>query len=373
MIRLFEYEGKALLARNGVPVPSGSLFPELPSCGGRLVVKAQVLSGGRGKAGGIQFATNASEVGAVAATLIGKTLGSALVESVYVEECLDIAREYYLCAMVDRDDGQPLILASPEGGVDIEEVPAEKILRRKVDPLIGLRPYVVDEVVRFLAPPEEAADQLRAVVVALYQALEKEDAELLEINPLVLTAAGLLVAADAKCVLDEDASYRQRAQRRQIDGTPFEVAARNLGTIGIEFEGNIAAIMNGAGMTMATLDQLVSLGGRIRALVELHGAMAHGPERIAEVIRLVNTLNPKVLLLNFYFQFRPLDTIASGLHLATQRGWLPPTCRVVVRFRGEREQLARSILKGLDCTVVSSFEEACKLTVRHATTAADSK
>ena len=262
----------------------------------------------------------------------------------------------------------PVILASREGGVEIETVAADRILKRPVDPLLGLRPFVLDEIVRFFDPPDAARENLRATVASLYTALISEDAELIEINPLALLADHTVVAADAKCVLDEDAGYRHAAREDRFDGTPFEIAARKLGTIGIELDGNIAAIMNGAGMTMATLDQIVALGGHVGALVELHGAMAHGPERIAEIIQLVGKQKPAVILLNVYFQFRPLDTIATGLLVARDRGWLPTGCRIIVRFRGEMEQEARAILADFDCTLTGVFEEACVLAVEHAKT-----
>ena len=367
MIRLLEHEGKSLLARNGVRIPRGSLYPELPPLAdGQFVVKAQVLAGGRGKAGGIRFAQGTANAQAAAQGLLGMTLGDATVQAVYVEEWLQIAAEYYLCAMVDRDLGVPVILASRDGGVEIETVAADRILRRPVDPLLGLRPFVVDEIVRFLDPPDAARAGLRDAIAGLYAALLNEDAELLEVNPLALLRDDTVVAADAKCVLDEDAAYRHAAREHRFDGTPFEVAARQLGTIGIELNGNVAAIMNGAGMTMATLDQIIALGGEVGALVELHGAMAHGPERIGEIIQLVGKQKPAVILLNVYFQFRPLDTIAKGLLLARDRGWLPAGCKVVVRFRGEMEQEARTILAGCDCTLTGIFEEACALAVEYA-------
>jgi len=373
VIRLLEHEGKSLLARSGMRIPRGALYPELPQTGGQLVVKAQVLAGGRGKAGGIKFVASLADARAAAHELLGAKLGEAAVMAVYVEERLSIVKEYYLCATVDRDLGMPVILASRDGGVEIETVAADRILRRPIDPLIGLRPFVVEEVVRFLDPPAPARAGLREAVACLYAALLNEDAELLEINPLALLADNTVVAADAKCVLDEDAAYRHAARVHAFDGTSFEIAARELGTIGIELEGNIAAIMNGAGMTMATLDQIIALGGQVGALVELHGAMAHGPERIAQIIQLVGKQQPAVILLNVYFQFRPLDTIAKGLLLARDCGWLPERCRIVVRFRGEMEQEARTLLAGFECTLTGVFEEACALAVKYANAAPRSK
>ena len=367
MIRLLEHQGKDLLARNGVRIPRGGLYPDLPAdLNGDLVVKAQVLAGGRGKAGGIKFATGPDAARSAARDLIGFKIADATTSEVYVEERLAIASEYYLCATVDRDLGVPVLLASREGGVEIEAVAAHNILRRTVDPLIGLRAFMVEEIVRFLDPPAAARGALGLTIENLYAALVAEDAELLEINPLALLDDGSIVAADAKCVLDEDATFRHAARPQEFDGTDFEIAARKLGTIAIEMPGNIAAIMNGAGMTMATLDQIVSLGGKVQALVELHGVMAHGPERIAEVIQLVGTLKPRVLLINIFFQFRSVDTIGQGLLLAKARGVLPQDCRIIVRFRGEKAAEARAILADVDCTLTGAFDEACTLAVDYA-------
>jgi succinyl-CoA synthetase beta subunit len=366
VIRLLEHQGKALLARNGVRIPRGVLHPGQGDLQGALVVKAQVLAGGRGKAGGIKFAGDLSEAESLARSLMGAKIGPATVEAVYIEERLEIVREYYVCAMVDRDLGLPVILASPDGGVEIEAVAADRILRSPVDPLIGLRPYAVEEIVRFLDPPESARASLGNAISSLYAALLKEDAELIEVNPLAVLKDGSIVAADAKCVLDEDAAYRHEGRSLDFDGTPFEIAARKLGTIGIEMQGNIAAIMNGAGMTMATLDQLVSLGGQPQALIELHGAPVHGPERVAEIIKLVCTLEPRVLLINVYYQLRSIEIIARGLILARDRDWLAEGCRIVVRFRGEKESESRTLLADVDCTVTGAFDEACALAVKYA-------
>jgi succinyl-CoA synthetase beta subunit len=359
MIRLLEHEGKALLARHGFATPAGALFPALPAAG-PFVVKAQVLAGGRGKAGGILAADDADAVRAAAAQVSALTIGGEGVRAVYVEQRLDIARELYLAAQVDRDLGQVVILACAEGGVDIEQVPQDRILRLPVDPLNGLRDHSVDAAARALAAgrPEEAA--IAAAVRRLYAALVAEDAELVEINPLVVIAEGAVIAADAKVVLDEDAAFRHPGRKAVPDGTPFEEAARRLEVIGIELEGDICAMMNGAGMTMATLDQVTAMGGSIRGLVELHGAMAKGPEHLADVIALMLTLRPKVLLFNVYFQFRNLSTVAEGIALALRRAdaaTLPP---VVVRMRGVKSAEAAALLAPFDVFVTDDFHTACR-------------
>ena len=165
-------------------------------------------------------------------------------------------------------------------------------------------------------------------------------------------------------VLDEDAGFRHDGRVQIPQGSAFERKARGLHVIGIEFEGHdVAAIMNGAGMTMATLDQLVAMGASVRGLIELHGAMARGAQHVSEVIELICELEPKVLLLNFYMQFRTLDTIAEGLALARERSSVVRNMPVVVRMRGLQEDRARGVLQSLDCDVTDNFEEACRRTI----------
>ena len=359
MIRLLEHEGKALLARHGFAIPPGALFPALPTPG-PFMVKAQVLAGGRGKAGGILPAADAAEVRAAAGAIAGLVIGGEKVRAVYVEQRIAIARELYLAAQVDRDAGQVVILACAEGGVEIEAVVADRILRLPVDPLNGLREHTVAAAARALAGgrPEEAA--IAAAVRRLHAMLVAEDAELVEINPLVVTPDGAVIAADAKVVLDEDAAFRHPGRKAIPDGTPFEEAARRLEVIGIELDGDICAMMNGAGMTMATLDQVTAMGGSIRGLVELHGAMAKGPEHLAEVIALMLTLRPKVLLFNVYFQFRNLVTVAESIALALRRAdpiTLPP---VVVRMRGVNAAAATALLAPFEVFVTDDFHLACR-------------
>jgi succinyl-CoA synthetase beta subunit len=359
MIRLLEHEGKALLARHGIPVPPGALLPGMPG-DGPFMVKAQMLAGGRGKAGGIRPAADATEARAAAAAMAGLVIGDEAVRGIYVERRLDIARELYLACRVDRDLGQVVVLAAPEGGVEIESVPPDRIHAFPVDPLIGLCEHTVAAAARALAGGTAAEAEVARIVRQAYAALVAEDAELVEINPLVVTVAGAVVAADAKVTLDEDAAFRHAGRRAIPDGTPFEEAARRLEVIGIELPGEIAAMMNGAGMTMATLDQVTAMGGSIRALVELHGAMARGPAHLAEVIALMLTLRPKVLLFNVYFQFRNLETVAEGIALALRaapQGSVPP---VVVRMRGVKAESATRLLAPFDIFVTDDFHAACR-------------
>ena len=365
MIKLLEHEGKRILAAHGIPIPPGAIYPELPAgTQGPFVVKAQVYGGGRGKAGGIQIVDDVKAIADAAGRIKGMTIGGEAVRAVYVEAKIEFEREFYLAAMIDRDAGQPVLLASTEGGVDIESVAAERIVRVAIDPLIGLRSYGLADLTRRIGLDGDRAKAFADIAARALDALEEEDAELVEINPLVLDKGGALVAADAKVVLDEDAAYRHDGRVQIPQGSEFERSARALDVIGIELEGHdVAAIMNGAGMTMATLDQLVAMGASVRGVIELHGAMARGPRQVSEVIELICGLRPKVLLLNFYLQFRTLDTIAEGLAMARRRSPIVGTMPVVVRMRGLKEDEARTILRSLNCDVTDNLEEACQRTI----------
>lgn len=363
MIKLFEFEGKGVLANCGLPIPAGGLFTAFPeNLDGPLVVKAQVLAGGRGKAGGIRFAANRAEALSFAREINGSSLGENTVETVYIEERLDIAREFYVAALVDRDLGMPVLLVSAEGGVEIESVAPDRIMRQPVDPLLGLQPFMVSRLVRGAGLSGDAAREFATVLERLYAALLSQDAELIEINPLVQTAAGGFVAADAKVVLDEDAAFRHPGRRAKPAGTPFELEARDLEVIGIEIgqKNGIAAIMNGAGLTMATLDEVIALGGKVSGVVELHGATMNGHERISAILECVlRQLDPAIVFVNIHFQFRSLVTIAEGLVHAMQHvpGLTPD--RLVLRLRGEKEEEARAILAQSGITILRDFGPAC--------------
>jgi succinyl-CoA synthetase beta subunit len=370
VIKLLEHEGKAILAASGIAIPAGGLHRSLPATlDGDLVVKAQILAGGRGKAGGIRFAADRDAALRIAADLAGASLAGLSVKDVYIEQRLDISQEFYLAALVDRDLGMPVLLASAHGGMEIEAMPPDRLLRQPVDPLLGLQPFMVDRLVRGLGLAGAQAEAFAALVERVHGALVAQDAELIEINPLAWTRAGAFVAADAKIVLDEDAAFRHPGRRARPDGTAFELAARDLDVIGVEIGAprGIAAIMNGAGLTMATLDEIIALGGPISGLIELHGAMMNGPERIMEVLGcVVRHLDPAVVMVNVHFQFRSLETIAEGVVKAMERipGLTPE--RVVLRLRGEKEAQARAILSGTGLVNIRDFGPACAEAVRRA-------
>ena len=385
-MRLLEYEGKALLAANGISVPAGALWPALPeaSSARSWVLKAQVFQGHRGQRGGILLADDRAEIAQLAARIGAMTIGDERVKGVYVEERVDKAHELYLAAFVDRDRGCVRLVASADGGIDIESVPAERIVSVDVDALIGLRPYQTALLALKLGLTGETAAAFRSVATKIARALVSEDAELLEINPLIVTADGHLVAADAKVMLDDDAMSRHTARQRpsewQTDGE-FMGRMRTLGAIGIDMRPHIkrehedrrkiAVLCNGAGVTMATFDLVTDLGGIVCGAVELHGALAVGREHTASVVEGLRLVSPDVVMINGFYQLRPCDDFARAIVDAVRRepAWIDPR-RVVVRMRGLKSDEAIEILEGAGCHATGSLAEACQLAVQLAAHAA---
>jgi len=266
-MRLYEYEGKRLLAEKGILVPKGQVADTAEeasiaaaSLGDSAVVKAQLLVGGRGKAGLIQPVVDRWQAAKVAAHILDSTLGGQKVERVLVEERLEIARELYVSISVDRLAGCPLILASAEGGVEIEDVAKvrpEAVARRHVNTLWGLRAHEAMEVAKGIGLKGDDAASFSRFLLQLYRAFGELDAHLLEVNPLVVTAKGAWVAADAKVILDDDATFRQPSlrERAQETGlTPLEVEGRQKKISYVDLDGEVALMGNGAGLVLSLLD-----------------------------------------------------------------------------------------------------------------------
>lgn len=350
------------------------------------MVKAQIFQGHRGQRGGIRPARDLAEVEAIAGKLAVERFDGEDVRSVYVEERLQKARELYLSAFVDRDRGCVRLLASADGGVDIETVPAERIMSVDVDRLVGLRPYQTSLLALGLKLHDGAAAAFRELVGRLYAALLAEDAELIEINPLVLTVEGTLVAADAKVILDDDAMSRHVGRPQpaewQADGA-FMSRMRDLGAIGVDMRPHrspahrqagpvgIAVLCNGAGVTMATFDLVTDLGGEVCGAVEMHGALAAGIDHTASVVEGLRLLEPAVVLINGFYQLRACDTFAEAIVIAVKRraAWIDPG-RVVVRMRGVNERKAVAMLESAGCRATGSLADACSLAVELAGSAA---
>jgi len=362
-MKFYEYKAHEIFRKYGIPVPRGVLAgnpeelvdPPLP-----CAVKAQVLIGGRGKAGGIKFAETAEEARAAAAAILGMTIGPYTVHQVYAQEMLDIVQELYLSITIDRSARAPLLIASATGGMDIESVPSKKILRVHIPPLVGIQPYVLRRLAAGLALPKDLASQVSEITKKMYALFEGEDAELVEINPLAVLKDGRVVAGDAKLIVDDNAEYRhpEYAGLPQ-DRTALEEEAHGKGITFIQLDGDIGVIANGAGLTMATLDVLNLKGGRGGTFLDLGGT--DDPEKVKEAFEILLKARPSVILLNIFGGITKADTVALGVKQALDA--MRVDVPVVARIKGVNEDRARDILRGLGHPT-DTMEEAAELAVK---------
>jgi len=377
-VKLFEYEAKQFFRRHGIPTPRGGVAsnPEEASrvaeeIGGPVAVKSQLLVGGRGKAGGIRFADTPEEAAAVARALLGTRIRDLEVRNVLVEEKLAIEDEIYAGVAVDRRSRSYVVLASSEGGVNIEEVAArapEKIVRHVVDPLSGLSEAEARSIAEGVGYSGRDAEGLGDVLLRLYRVAYEMDAELTEINPLAYVAGGF-VAADARLNVDDNALFRhpELAERsREAEGaelTPRELEARRLGLTYVELDGDIGIIGNGAGLTMATLDTVTLQGGRPANFLDLGGGAS--AESIARGVEFVLS-DPRVnaLFINILGGITRCDETARGIVEA--RGEAGAGIPIVVRLMGTNEEEGRRLLAEAGIDTLDTMEEAAGAVVAQA-------
>jgi succinyl-CoA synthetase beta subunit len=377
-VNVHEYQAKALLREFGVAVPPGRLATtpaeaeeatrDLDANG--VVIKAQVHAGGRGKAGGIKRAASADEAKRRASEILGMTLRSAqtgpegkVVHKVYVEAGSSIARELYLGIVLDRAEEQIAVIASTEGGVEIEEVAArspEAIITVTVDPNVGLQPYQVRRVGFGLGLDLDQVKQLQTFLGGLYRLFVEKDASLAEINPLVVTEGGELVALDAKLNFDDNALYRQPevvALRDPQEEDPREREAREIDLSYVGLDGDIGCMVNGAGLAMATLDMIQHCGGSPANFLDAGGTA--DKEKVKEAFKLIlRDSNVKAILVNIFGGIVRCDLIAEGV--AAAAGELGLEVPLVVRLQGTNAEEGRRILadSGLDITPAETLREA---------------
>ena len=366
-MKLYEYQGRQVFERFGVPTPSGvvvSSMEELTKVKDQLryplVIKAQVLVGGRGKAGGIQFADNWEQAQAKTRQVLGMDIKGLTVEKVFLVEKLDFAKELYLSVLLDRSTRTPMVLFSEEGGVEIEAVADEKIKRVHVHPFTGWQAYHTRRLFEGSTLTPDVQKQLANIVSKLVKGFHEMDAELLEINPLAITPEGRVLAADAKVILDEDAAFRHADfEAPDEEKTPLEREAEERGIAFIQLEGRIGIIANGAGLTMATLDAIKHYGGEPGIFLDLGGT--DNPEKVRECVLLMRKANPTVMLLNLFGGITKSDTVAKGLKMVldTEKVEFP----IVTRIKGVNEEEARAILKEAGLYTTNTLQEAAKLTV----------
>lgn len=366
-MNLLEVEGKRLFFDYGIPIPMGRLsHGDAPSDFVRYpaVVKAQVPTGGRGKAGGIRVVSNVIELDTAVHEIIGTSIKGHKVWEVLVEEKIESRKELYVSIAVDRAKRMPIIMASPSGGMDIESVPDEKVFKDWIDPWVGVQPFLAKDMAYNLEMGPELAGQFLAVLQGMWRLFQDIDAELVEINPLAITGDNRLIAVDSKVVIDDDALFRHESYRKLSgDITPLERKARDKGIAFVQLDGDIGVIANGAGLTMATLDFLSMHGGKGGVFLDLGGT--DDPEKVKEALLLMAEAKPKVVLINIFGGITKCDTVASGLLQAFNDGGLD--LPIVARIKGVNEQQAVDMLKGTKIQPVLSLDDAAKAAVKVAT------
>ncbi len=385
---IHEYQAKEILARFGVPVPTGGLAysPEQASYrareigGERWVVKAQIHSGGRGEAGGVKFCTNEDEIVAAANALLGRRLVTRqtgprgkICARLYVEEASDIAREIYLAFVLDRASERVMVVASAEGGMEIEELSVERpesIRRISVDPAAGLLEFQARELAFALGLDVKQVGRAVRILMGAYRAFRDLDATMVEINPLVVTRAGDLVALDAKMSFDDNALFRRAEiselrDKSQEDPRESHAADRGLAYVGLE--GNIGCMINGAGLAMATLDMIKLAGGEPANFLDIGGGAS--PERVLKAFRAVlMDGNVTVILVNIFAGINRCDWVAEGVVAAFRE--LDLTLPVVVRLAGTNVAEGNRILarSGLPIIAATSLADAAEKAVAAART-----
>jgi succinyl-CoA synthetase beta subunit len=381
-MKIHEYQAKQILAKFGVTTPRGDVAYTSEEArgvaeklGGTVVVKAQIHAGGRGKAGGVKIARNPKEAEALAHEMLGKKLVTPqtgpegrVVRRVLVEEGLDIARELYLGLVIDRALARPVMMASSEGGVEIEIVAAqhpEKILKEYVDPAVGFQAFQARKLAFGLGLDAALVSEAARFLAALFRAFEATDASLAEINPLVVTRDGRILALDAKMNFDDNALYRHKDIRelRDLDEEdPLEVKASNYNLSYIRLDGNVGCMVNGAGLAMATMDLIQYAGGSPANFLDVGGGA--NEEQVRRGFEIILS-DPHVcaVLVNIFGGIMRCDIVANGVVAAARS--LGVKVPVVVRLEGTNVELGQKILResGLNFTVASGMKDAAEKVV----------
>jgi succinyl-CoA synthetase beta subunit len=354
---LLEDQGKRILRDHGARVPSGRTVTAAEEVGDlppQIVVKALVPAGGRGKSGGVRRLSGDEEARTAVAALLGATISGHIVGSVLIEEALSIAREMYLSIIIDRSLGIPVIMASGAGGMDVESLDESSLRRWPLHPFVGVRQYMVRELTETLELRGREGE-VGEFLEILWEVFVSLDCEVVEINPLVLTADGALVAADAKIVINDDSLFRHpEIPLPPVSGDGLERAAKAEGMAFVRLDGDIGVIANGAGLTMATLDALSAHGKRSGAFMDLGGT--DDPAKVRRAFELMVLSGQKVIFVNIFGGMTKCDTVARGILDALEGLTSPPA--TVVRLRGINEDGARKMLRSGGITSHAELESA---------------
>jgi succinyl-CoA synthetase beta subunit len=384
-MKIHEYQSKQILARYGVPIPRGEVAYTKEEAreiadriGGTVVVKAQIHAGGRGKGGGVKLAKTPDEAAEIAGRMLGMNLVTVQtgpegrqVQKVLIEEGLDIRKELYLGIVIDRQMGRPVFMASAAGGMDIEEVAAknpELILREYIEPGLGLQPFQARRIAFGLGLAPELVNGSVQFMIALYQAFEDTDASLAEINPFLVTGDKKVYALDAKMNFDDNALYRHKDIKELRDlneEDPLEIEASKFGLNYIKLDGNVACMVNGAGLAMGTMDIIKIAGGSPANFLDVGGGAS--AEQVKNAFRiLLSDKNVKAVLINIFGGIMRCDVVASGVvEAARAMGVKVP---VVVRLEGTNVEQGQEILRnsGLNFIVADGMKDAAEKVVRAA-------
>ena len=372
-MKLHEYQSKQVLSQYGVPIPNGEVAATPAEAraiaerlGSPVVVKSQVLVGGRGKAGGIKLAGTPDEAEEVAAQILGMDIKGLTVKKVLVDEAADIRSEIYLGAVLDRSARKVAIMASSEGGVEIEEVAAqtpEKIITVHVHPLLGMQGYQARQLAYGISLPKEHVSAFTRIAQSLYRAFVESDASLAEINPLVINGDNQLQAVDGKILLDDSALPRQKqlaAMRDPDEDSPTETEAREVGISYIDLDGEIGCMVNGAGLAMATMDIIKLYGGSPANFLDIGGGA--GADKVLAALRIIlRDARVKAVLINIFGGITRCDEVANGIVEAINS--LNVKVPIVVRMVGVNEDEGRQILADSNLPSANQLSEAVQMAV----------
>jgi succinyl-CoA synthetase beta subunit len=376
-VNIHEYQAKEIFRKYGIPIPPGEVAttPEEAEAiarkfGTTVVVKAQVHAGGRGKAGGVKLARTPEDAKSIAAQILKLFIKGLPVKKVLVTPAADIANEAYVGIIVDRASKRPVFMASPAGGIDIEEVAAktpDRILRRPVDPRYGLQAYEAMQLAFFLYSDMKQVRAAAKILQQLYKAFFENGGSLAEINPLVMTATGDVVALDAKMVIDDNELDRRpdiAALRDESAEDPSEVEARKANLTFIKLDGNVGCVVNGAGLAMATMDLVKYYGGEPANFLDIGGSS--NPEKVVAALRIITSdSNVKAILFNIFGGITRTDDVANGIVTAIKQN--PLKVPLVIRLTGTNEEIALKILKENGLSAMTDMDEAVKRAVALAT------
>jgi succinyl-CoA synthetase beta subunit len=372
-MKLHEYQSKQIFSKYGIPIPQGRVASTAEDArniaielGGRVVIKSQVLVGGRGKAGGIRVAKNSREAEDLATQILAMDIKGLPVRKVLVDEAASISKEIYLGITNDRGARKPVMMASSAGGVEIEEVARltpEKIIKEHIDPLLGLKDYQARDIAIGIDLPKHHWKLFNQIAAGLWHAFLDCDATLAEINPLVITEDDRLIALDGKMLLDDNALFQHPdlAELRDLDvEAPSEVEARKYGLSFIKLDGNIGCMVNGAGLAMTTMDIIKLFGGEPANFLDIGGGA--GSDKVAAAMRIILTdPNVKTVLLNIFGGITRCDEVARGILVALDE--VKPKVPMVVRLVGTNADEGRKLLADANMITADTLADAAQKAV----------